>query len=298
MKGGRARRSLKLRAVATVGVVALVAACATRRVDSNTAIPAPAPDAQARRGTRAVEQLRRDLQAIFSDAAIDHAIWAVSVRSLKNHDVLYNANSFRMQVAASNQKLITAAAAAERLGWDYRYTTRIYAAGPIAENGTLDGDLIISSNGDPTINPRHPERWAAFDEWARQLAAKGVRLIGGQLIGDDNAFAEPGWGLGWSWDDIALGYGAPVERAAIQREPGRVADRTGTGRRVAARSSARFAARQRHHHRPRRYHGARRERTPASRSSGSPGQHRPHVRGQIASTPADRRVRRGAESRL
>ena len=32
----------------------------------------------------------------------------------------------------------------------------------------------------------------------------------GQLIGDDNAFEEPGWGLGWAWDDFAFGYGAPV----------------------------------------------------------------------------------------
>ena len=106
-------------------------------------------------------------------------------------------------------KLVTSAVAAEKLGWDYRYTTKIFATGPLS-GGDLDGDLVIVSNGDPTINTRHPERWGAFDAWAKELYAKGVRRIGGQLIGDDNAFAEPGWGVGWAWDDLSLGYGAAV----------------------------------------------------------------------------------------
>ena len=66
------------------------------------------------------EQLRRDLQAIFTDAAIDHAFWAVSVQSLKQGGPLFRMNSSRMQTPASAQKLITSAVAAERLGWDYR----------------------------------------------------------------------------------------------------------------------------------------------------------------------------------
>jgi serine-type D-Ala-D-Ala carboxypeptidase/endopeptidase (penicillin-binding protein 4) len=156
------------------------------------------------------EQLRRDLRAIFSARTVDHGLWSVAVHSLKRGETLYSSNAFRLQVPASNQKLLTTAVAAERLGWDYRYTTRLYATGPITGDGRIDGDLVVVANGDPTINPRHPQRWAAFDEWAKQLAAKGVRQISGQLIGDDNAFAEPGWGLGWAWDDFVFGYGSPV----------------------------------------------------------------------------------------
>ena len=73
------------------------------------------------------------------------------------------------------------------------------------------------SNGDPTINPRHPERWAAFDDWAKQLAAKGVKTIGGHLIGDDNAFAEPGWGLGWAWDDFVSATARRSARCSTTR---------------------------------------------------------------------------------
>ncbi len=167
----------------------------------------PALSAPANRSV--AEQLRRDLGAIFSQSSIDHAFWAVSVRSLKHDDTLFSLNASRMQTPASTMKLVTSAVAAEKLGWDYRYTTRIYATGPLTD-GDLDGDLVIVSNGDPTINPRHPERWGAFDAWAKQLYANGVRRVGGQLIGDDNAFAEPGWGVGWAWDDLSVGYGAAV----------------------------------------------------------------------------------------
>ncbi len=192
-------------AAATIAVLVASAACAARQP---TGVRAPTLQ-DALTNPDHHEQLRRDLHAIFSARTVDHGLWSIAVHSLKRGETLYSSNSFRLQVPASNQKLLTTAVAAERLGWDYRYTTRLSAIGPIS-GGQLDGDLVVWSNGDPTINPRHPSRLAAFDDWAKQLAAKGVRIVSGQLIGDDNAFAEPGWGLGWSWDDFAFGYGAPV----------------------------------------------------------------------------------------
>jgi D-alanyl-D-alanine carboxypeptidase/D-alanyl-D-alanine-endopeptidase (penicillin-binding protein 4) len=167
------------------------------------------------------------LRAIFSERTVDHGLWSAAVHSLRHGETLYSFNSFRLQTPASNQKLLTAAAAAERLGWDYRYTTRIYSTGTVDSNGALNGDLIVVSDGDPTINPRHPQRWAIFDEWGKQLAAKGIRQVTGYLIGDDNAFEEPGWGLGWAWDDLAFGYGAAV--SALQYHENQVALLVGPG---------------------------------------------------------------------
>ena len=180
------------------------------------------------------EALRRDLSAILSDRAVDHGVWSAAVHSLRHGETLYSLNSFRLQVPASNQKQLTAAVAAERLGWDYRYTTRIFATGAIDSNGALNGDLVIVSDGDPTINPRHPERWAIFDEWGKQLAAKGIRTITGHLIGDDNAFEEPGWSPGWAWDDLAFGYGAAA--SALQYHENQVELLIGPGREAGARA--------------------------------------------------------------
>ena len=139
---------------------------------SSGSTPPALPAAAANRSV--AEQLRHDLSAIFSESSIDHALWSVSVRSLKHDHTLFSVNASRMQTPASTMKLVTSAVAAERLGWDYRYTTRIYATGPLT-GGDLDGDLVIVSNGDPTINPRHPERWGAFDAWA----GSSTRMVSG-----------------------------------------------------------------------------------------------------------------------
>ena len=101
------------------------------------------------------------------------------------------------------------------------------------DDGTLDGNLVIVGNGDPTINPRHPERWRAFDDWAAALHAKGIRIINGSLIGDDNAFAEPGWGVGWAWDNLQYGYGAPP--SALQYNENQIEVIVGPGMRRRAR---------------------------------------------------------------
>lgn len=210
------------KAAACLAALVLSTACASRQ-----AAPVQPPTlAEVLANPDHHEQLRRDLRAIFSARSVDHGLWSVAVHSLKRGETLYSYNSFRLQVPASTQKLLTTAVAAERLGWDFRYTTQLYATGPVSD-GRLDGDLVVVGNGDPTINPRHPERWTAFDDWARQLAASGVRVITGHLIGDDNAFAEPGWGLGWSWDDLALGYGAPV--SALQFNENQVELSVGPG---------------------------------------------------------------------
>ena len=179
-----------------------LAGCATAAKPDPPAVPvAPAAPAAL---------LATDLAAIFTAPDLRHAHVAVLVRSLLTGETIYALDERRLMVPASNQKLLTVAAAARKLGWDYRYTTRVLATGTLRPDGTLDGHLVVVGSGDPTINPRHPDRWTALDEWAGQIAARGVKVINGHLIGDDNAFAEPGWGSGWSWDDLVADYGSPI----------------------------------------------------------------------------------------
>jgi len=134
----------------------------------------------------------------------------VDVRLLATNEPLFSLNPRRFLLPASNQKLLTTAVAAERLGWDFRFVTRVVSTGTVAPDGTLTGDLIVIGTGDPSINPRHPERWHVFDDWAATLQTLGIRSIGGHIIGDDNAIEEPGLGEGWSWDNLQYGYGTAV----------------------------------------------------------------------------------------
>ncbi len=110
---------------------------------------------------------------------------------------------------ASNMKILTLAVTAESLGWDFRFTTTLEARGTIA-HGVLHGDLIVKSNGDPTVNTRDGRGATVFDEWARALHAAGIDSVDGRIIGDDQAFDDEWIGAGWAWDYLQYDYAAPV----------------------------------------------------------------------------------------
>ena len=128
---------------------------------------------------------------------------------------------------ASNMKILTLAATADALGWDYRFTTTLETRGTIT-NGVLHGDLIVRSNGDPSINSRDRRADAVLSEWTRALQAAGIFSIEGRIVGDDQAFDDEGIGAGWAWDYLQYGYAAPVGRSRVQRKPGGADDYSGS----------------------------------------------------------------------
>ena len=157
----------------------------------------------------ALAALHRDVDAILGDAALSRGYWGVLVKSLKTGDTLYELNARKLFIPASNMKIVTLAAAAERLGWDFTYETQLLAAGRIAD-GRLDGDLVVVGSGDPSIVTADGVSDRLFDDWAAKLSAAGVRTVTGRVIGDDNAFDDEELGFGWSWDDLPDDYAAGV----------------------------------------------------------------------------------------
>jgi D-alanyl-D-alanine carboxypeptidase/D-alanyl-D-alanine-endopeptidase (penicillin-binding protein 4) len=158
---------------------------------------------------KAVEALRRDLDAVFSAPIMAPAAWGVAVRSLSTGEVLYERNAGKMMVPASNMKIVTLAAAARVIGWDAHFTTVLETDAPI-EAGTLTGDLYVRGSGDPTINTRNNRGAAVFADWVAALQAAGIRRIDGRIVGDDNLFDDEGLGAGWAWDYLEADYAAPV----------------------------------------------------------------------------------------
>ena len=135
--------------------------------------------------------------------------WGVEVKSLDSGRALYERNSHKLMMPASNMKIVTLATAAQTLGWDFRFTTTLETAAPI-QDGVLAGDLIVRGTGDPTINTRNQRATAVFDDWALALRGLGINRIDGDIVGDDNAFDDEGLGAGWAWDYLQYGYAAPV----------------------------------------------------------------------------------------
>jgi D-alanyl-D-alanine carboxypeptidase/D-alanyl-D-alanine-endopeptidase (penicillin-binding protein 4) len=103
---------------------------------------------------------------------------------------------------------VTVAVAAERLGWDFTFRTRLEAAGAI-DQGTLNGDLIVTGDGDPTIGAQGGDVAPLFLDWADAAAKAGIRRVAGRIVGDDNALDDLGLGAGWAWDYLEAGYAAP-----------------------------------------------------------------------------------------
>ncbi len=132
----------------------------------------------------------------------------VHIVSLPDGRVLYARDADKRVIPASNMKLVTVAVAAARLGWDFTFHTRLEAAGAINE-GTLDGDLIVTGAGDPTIGAHGGDVAPLFLAWADAVRAAGIRRVAGRVVGDDNAFDDLGVGAGWAWDYLEAGYAAP-----------------------------------------------------------------------------------------
>ncbi len=159
-----------------------------------------------------LDKLRSELDYVFNDPAFAEAHWGVVVQSLKNGEYFYVKNPHKNFIPASNMKLFTTATALAKLGPEHRFKTRFYQKGQVDESGILHGDLIIAGQGDPTITGRYfkGEISKPFELWADSLLARNIKMIDGNIIGDDNYFEEEILGEGWAWDYESDWYAAQI----------------------------------------------------------------------------------------
>ena len=152
-------------------------------------------------------QLALDLSALFTAPDLSHAHLAVLVRSLLTGETLYALNDRRMMVPASTRSCSPLLRRRNSGGTtDTRRASWPPArSSPMAPSTATSSSLAAATHHQPAAS-------GPLDGAGRvggRVAARGVKVINGHLIGDDNAFAEPGWGSGWSWDDLVADYGSP-----------------------------------------------------------------------------------------
>jgi len=160
---------------ALVAAVLVVAGCHHAR-------PASAPALPAHPAQPALVSLQHDIDTILAAPALERGYWGVLVKSLDTDDTLYAINARKLMMPASNMKIVTLAAAAARLGWDFQYRTTLMTAGAIAD-GTLNGDLVVVGSGDPSVTDATAS--TLFTSWAEQLKAQGITTIAGAIVGND-----------------------------------------------------------------------------------------------------------------
>src|SRR5437763_526943 len=98
-----------------------------------------------------LRQLQRGIDAVLAAPALAHGTWGIVVKSLISDETLYALNVNKLLMPASTQKVVTLAVAADQLGWDYTYRTRLLTMGAI-EDGVLKGDVVVVGSGDPTFD--------------------------------------------------------------------------------------------------------------------------------------------------
>jgi len=166
------------------------------------------------------KDLGKDIAAVLSQPPLNRAHWGLDVVDLETGKAIYSQDSDQLFLPASNAKLFTTAAALAIAGPDYRFRTTVEAEGKIDDNGRLLGDLVFFGRGDPNISgrvlpyalktQRTPPHTQILEEMADQVARNGLKIVDGDLIGDDTFYAFERYGEGWAWDDLQWIDGAPV----------------------------------------------------------------------------------------
>jgi D-alanyl-D-alanine carboxypeptidase/D-alanyl-D-alanine-endopeptidase (penicillin-binding protein 4) len=195
-------------------------------LSAQSGVPAP---------PRSVDQLHHDIDAILGSPLLQHGLWGVVVKPVDRDETWYTKNGNTLMMPASSLKVVTLAIAAEKLGWDYRFETKVFAVGNVS-GGTLNGDLVVVGSGDPSLDDWDGNATRVFSDWATQLKAAGITTISGRIVGDDNAFEDEMIGQGWAWDDLPAGFAAGV--SALQFNEGNVQIRLGPGDAVGDRAIA------------------------------------------------------------
>ncbi len=164
--------------------------------------------------------LAERVSAIMHRPEYAHARFGMEFWSLDENKALFRINEQQLFTPGSTTKLLTMGTALSLLGPDYRFHTRIYRTGAVAD-GVLQGDLVLVASGDPGLSNRiQPDNTMAFEnidhsydsipgarvvagdplavlrELATQVAAAGIKRVSGRVIVDASLFPEGARELG------------------------------------------------------------------------------------------------------
>lgn len=139
----------------------------------------------AARPAPAAEGLPSQVRAVFQHQRIDGSGVSIFVQGVADEEPLLAYHADHLRSPASVVKLLTSFAALDLLGPAYRWETEVYVTGPV-RNGRLEGDLVLRGGGDPGLSTER------FWTLLREIRARGIEQIAGDLVIDDTLFEANG----------------------------------------------------------------------------------------------------------
>ncbi|MDH5588571.1 MAG: D-alanyl-D-alanine carboxypeptidase/D-alanyl-D-alanine-endopeptidase [Gemmatimonadota bacterium] len=149
----------------------------------------------------------------------DQVHWGILAVDARSGRVLFERNANRKFVPASNQKVLVTATALSLLGPEYRYRTDVWRTGRLdRETGTVEGDLVLSGSGDPTlIDSADDSIGISMGTLAERLWSLGVRRVTGSVVVDATAWDSTTVADTWEVADLPWTYAATGGAFAVDR---------------------------------------------------------------------------------
>ena len=169
------------------------------------ATTAPAAATQASATTRPVGSLKDQLEAILTRKSDTGARVSARFVDPETGEELFAYDAGRPMTPASNMKLTVTSAALDFFGPDHVLETQLVLVGQ---------DLWLIGTGDPATGDEKIEKQhgrtqvSLFDDWTKELKAKGVTSLSGNLYYVDNAFEKQQ--VHPTWGDLTEDYAAPI----------------------------------------------------------------------------------------
>lgn len=126
------------------------------------------------------------------------------VYDLTSGETLYQRNTQRLFIPASNMKLFSEAAALMVLGPDYQFKNQLSTTASELQQGVLKGNVYLHLNGDPSFSR------SDLKHLIYQLKELNINAIQGHVIIDSKLASITPYPPGWLTADLSYSYGAPV----------------------------------------------------------------------------------------
>lgn len=169
-----------------------------------------------------IAQQLDQLESAFAD--IRHGHIGFRFVDADTGQILAEKNADGFFIPASNVKLYTTALALERLGSEYRFTTRVLPGPGWSKGQTSVSSIRLLGGGDPNLSGRilpfsqdakAGDPLVAINQLADQIANQGIRRVKGDVVGDDTRYPYSPYPGGWTFDDGLWYYGTPVSALAV-----------------------------------------------------------------------------------